>query len=96
MDPSLRNAHLISATAGAHLLQFAGFSEPIWCGGCEERASERLTALLGLAGEPPRLRFDKNPGRDPRRRKRDLRATLLVETQPAAGMTGSDIAGLIA
>ncbi|TMK38071.1 MAG: hypothetical protein E6G56_15855 [Actinobacteria bacterium] len=57
--------HLISATAGEHLLALADDYQPIWCSGWEEKANEYLRPLLGLAGPLPYLRFP-DPAEAPR------------------------------
>ena len=54
--------HLISGTAGAHLLALADFFDLVWCSGWEERANDHLPAALGLPGPLPYLSFDRNPG----------------------------------
>lgn len=54
--------HLISGTAGAHLLRLAGLFRLAWCSGWEERANDHLPAALGLPGPLPYLSFDTSPG----------------------------------
>jgi hypothetical protein len=49
--------HLISATAGEHLLELARMFELVWCTGWEERADEHLPHLLRLPDRPPFLTF---------------------------------------
>jgi hypothetical protein len=55
--------HLISATAGEHLLRLGDEFELVWASGWEEKANEYLPLLLGLGGELPFLRFERSPGR---------------------------------
>jgi hypothetical protein len=50
--------HLISASAGEHLLALGDDFEAVWCSGWEEKANEYLPPLLGLPGPLPYLRFD--------------------------------------
>lgn len=54
--------HLISGTAGAHLLALAEFFRLVWCSGWEERANDHLPAALALPGPLPYLIFDRSPG----------------------------------
>jgi hypothetical protein len=56
-------AHLLSATAGEHLLRLAERFELAWCSGWEEKANEYLPTALGLPGPLPFLSFERNPGR---------------------------------
>jgi hypothetical protein len=51
-------AHCIADTTGALLVRLADTYELIWATGWEDRANDRLPALLGLPGELPALRFD--------------------------------------
>jgi len=51
-------AHCIADTTGALLVRLAHTYELIWATGWEDRANDRLPALLGLPGELPALRFD--------------------------------------
>lgn len=53
--------HLISATAGAHLLDLSGAFELVWCTGWEEKADEHLPHLLRLPVRPPFLTFEVAP-----------------------------------
>lgn len=55
--------HLISATAGQHLLRLGNVFELVWASGWEEKANEYLPRLLGLEGELPFLGFERSPGR---------------------------------
>ncbi len=55
--------HLLSATAGAHLLALAEHFELVWCTGWEEKANDYLPTLLGIPGPLPFLSFDRNPGK---------------------------------
>jgi hypothetical protein len=50
--------HLISATAGEHLLALSADFELVWCTGWEEKANEHLVAALALPAPLPYLRFD--------------------------------------
>lgn len=43
-------AHLLSATAGPHLLRLAERFEPVWCTGWDDRANDHLPHVLGLPG----------------------------------------------
>jgi hypothetical protein len=54
--------HLISATAGEHLLGLAEAFELVWCTGWEERANEHLVHRLGLPADLPFLTFTEVPG----------------------------------
>jgi hypothetical protein len=54
-------AHLLSATAAAHLHALASDFELVWCSGWEEKANEHLPHLLGL-GPLPHLSFPFVPG----------------------------------
>jgi Swiss Army Knife RNA repair-like protein len=49
--------HLLSATAGRHLLRLAEAFELVWCSGWEEKADEHLPHLLGLPAGLPHLTF---------------------------------------
>jgi hypothetical protein len=51
-------AHCISDVAGEQLARLGEVYELIWATGWEERANDRLPALLGLPGELPCLHFD--------------------------------------
>ena len=51
-------AHCISDVAGEQLVRLGDAYELIWATGWEERANDRLPALLGLSGELPCLHFD--------------------------------------
>jgi hypothetical protein len=118
-------AHLLSATAGAHLRALAAHYELVWCTGWEEKANEYLVKLLGLPGPLPTLHFDHDvrltwahwklaaierfAGPDRAlawiddAHDADCEAwasarpgpTLLVDTDPAVGMTAADVAALI-
>ncbi len=55
--------HLISATAGSHLLTLSDFFELTWCSGWEERANDHLPAALSLPAPLHYLSFDRNPER---------------------------------
>src|SRR5579864_3736828 len=50
-------AHLLSATAGAHLEQLSEAFELVWCTGWEEKADEYLPHALGLERRFPHLSF---------------------------------------
>jgi hypothetical protein len=56
--------HLISATAGEHLLLLGQVFELVWCTGWEDRADEHLPHLLGLPTRPPFLTFPVAEGPD--------------------------------
>ncbi len=49
--------HLLSATAGEHLLRLAHSFELVWCSGWEDRANDHLPHALGLPGPLPFLTF---------------------------------------
>jgi HAD domain in Swiss Army Knife RNA repair proteins len=53
--------HLLSATAGAHLLDLAQRYDLVWCSGWEEKANDYLPHALGLPGPLPYLAFDHKP-----------------------------------
>jgi len=55
--------HLLSSSAGEHLLALMEPFELVWCSGWEEKANEYLPHALGLPSSPPYLSFDRNPGR---------------------------------
>jgi hypothetical protein len=113
--------HLISATAGEHLLGLAKTFELVWCTGWEERANEHLVHCLGLPADLPFLTFADVPGsahwkleaverhagdrplawiddtfddscRAWAARRRT--PTLLVATEPAAGLGPAHVAAL--
>jgi hypothetical protein len=50
-------AHLLSASAGAHLGRLSQAFEPVWCTGWEEKANEYLPHALGLSEHYPYLSF---------------------------------------
>jgi hypothetical protein len=50
--------HLLSATAGEHLLTLVEHFDPVWCTGWEEKANEYLPRALGLPGPLPYLSFE--------------------------------------
>jgi hypothetical protein len=54
--------HLISATAGEHLLTLGQEFDLVWASGWEEKANEYLPLLLGLGRELPFLTFARSPG----------------------------------
>jgi len=54
--------HLLSATAGEHLLRLAHHFELVWCSGWEDRANEHLPHALGLPGPLAFLTFAEVPG----------------------------------
>ena len=58
-------AHLLSASAGEHLLRLSDAYEPVWCTGWEEKANDYLPHALGLDGPWPYLSFERaaGPGR---------------------------------
>ena len=53
--------HLISATAGEHLLRLHATYEPAWCTGWREQANVHLPPALALPGPLPCLTFDCRP-----------------------------------
>jgi hypothetical protein len=53
--------HLISATAGEHLLRLADVFDLVWSSGWEERADEHLPHLFRLPVRPPFLTFAVAP-----------------------------------
>jgi HAD domain in Swiss Army Knife RNA repair proteins len=55
--------HLLSPTAGEHLLTLQRDFDVVWCSGWEEKANEYLPHALGLAGPLPYLSFDRAPAR---------------------------------
>src|SRR5437588_8028320 len=50
-------AHLLSASAGAHLVRLSREFELAWCTGWEEKANEYLPSALGLPGPLPSVSF---------------------------------------
>jgi Swiss Army Knife RNA repair-like protein len=54
--------HLLSATAGAHLLALAEAYEVVWASGWEERANDHLPHALALPEPLPFLTFGVPPG----------------------------------
>jgi hypothetical protein len=54
--------HLLSATAGAHLLALADAFDVIWASGWEEKANDHLPHALALPAALPFLTFDAPPG----------------------------------
>lgn len=53
-------AHCIDDGVGARILRLAERYEVVWATGWEDRANERLPAILGLEAELPYLTFDGN------------------------------------
>ncbi len=53
--------HLISASAGEHLLGLSEHFELVWCTGWEERANEHLVRALALPAPLPCLTFASAP-----------------------------------
>src|SRR5437588_3882144 len=51
-------AHLLSASAGAHLVRLSREFDLAWCTGWEEKANEYLPFALGLPGPLPLVAFD--------------------------------------
>jgi hypothetical protein len=54
--------HLLSATAGAHLLALDEAFDLVWASGWEEKANDHLPRALALPGALPFLTFDVPPG----------------------------------
>jgi HAD domain in Swiss Army Knife RNA repair proteins len=115
--------HLLSATAGAHLLSLADAFDVVWASGWEEKANEHLPGALALPGPLPFLTFEAAPGSGHWKiaaitahagerplawiddahdaachawAARRSAPTLLVATQPDAGLTDEHVARLIA
>jgi hypothetical protein len=51
--------HFLSASAAAHLLDLHALYQLVWASGWEERADEHLPHLLGVPGNLPFLRFER-------------------------------------
>ena len=118
-------AHLLSATAGAHLRRLSDTFELVWCTGWEDRANDYLPHALGLAEHPPHLSFagarasidghwklaaidryagperplawidDAHEERCRAWAKKRTGPTLLITTEPATGLTESDVGRLL-